>query len=631
MKKLLLALLSIVLLCGCRSNNGATKTSSDLLVIEEGYERRAEQMSLSGIEGAISAATLQDNKLWFVCEQVLYTANSDGSDAREVFGNVPDKVKFIAFGADGDIYFGGDRDVRVFNKDGAKKSQFTFEDSGIIQLQTIFDLFTSIDGEPVALIRSENGFSSRAVTSEAFGSAVDYNLPIGVSVTGISFYDGTMLLASTDGLSAYSGADFSDIFNWSDIGVGGGEAYLAGVTEDETIIYLNRYEECLYTIVPKLFKRTELTIAANIEGTSVSSDLSILVAGFNASNNEYKINIVKYDSLEELNLQIIAGNTPDLIQIATVFPFDNFVTKGLFEDLNPFFDNDPEVALVPTIHRILSSDEKLFRVCPGFNVLTFAGSSDFVGTEPGWTFEEMRQCLAEAPEGATVLPAYWEKGNILTFILYQNIDEYVDWESGTALFDSSDFKALLEYVNTNPNDPPPYQEDDGSLLLEGRQLVEYGMTPWLEAPLSADIFYGGKASYKGFPSSDRNTGILATSSITLVMTSVCAEKDGAWSFIRYVLLNDENFQEIPTVQSRFDIAVQAVMTEPRFDLPPMTWEQYEKFMDFLDGIESVLSQNVALQTIIEEELPAYFYGDKTVDEVCEIIQNRAQVYVWEQG
>jgi hypothetical protein len=38
-----------------------------------------------------------------------------------------------------------------------------------------------------------------------------------------------------------------------------------------------------------------------------------------------------------------------------------------------------------------------------------------------------------------------------------------------------------------------------------------------------------------------------------------------------------------------------------------------------------------VQNIITEEAQAYFAGDKTVDEVTDIIQSRAQIYVSENS
>jgi hypothetical protein len=43
----------------------------------------------------------------------------------------------------------------------------------------------------------------------------------------------------------------------------------------------------------------------------------------------------------------------------------------------------------------------------------------------------------------------------------------------------------------------------------------------------------------------------------------------------------------------------------------------------------IISYNDDLYTIIREEAAYYFNGTKTLDQVADIIQNRAQVYVSE--
>ena len=258
----------------------------------------------------------------------------------------------------------------------------------------------------------------------------------------------------------------------------------------------------------------------------------------------------------------------------------------------------------------------------------------------------MKQYLTDAPEGATVFHVGWNRESVLLFLLYQNMHEFIDWESGTALFDTSDFKALLEFANSIPSDsaPPPYQ-DELFMLLEGKQLIAHTGILSMESFVRDELDFEGKAVYKGFPSSQKYSGIFYTGEFTIAMSSACEEKDDAWRFIRTALLVAKNFQEIPSLQSKFDVFIQSAMTdltpkpnrpqmpgsEPRPALPPMTREQYEKLVHVFDGVGTISGTNIAVRTIINEEAPAYFAGDKTVNEVCAIIQSRAQLYVWEQG
>lgn len=637
---LLIAGLLLGLLCGCAPKPPApAEAAVKSLAVEQGYERRAVKLELSAFDGEIAAAALHDEKLWFASDQVLYNANLDGSDVREVFGELPENTQYIAFSADGDIYVGTSVNVYVFTPDGVQKSQFQLDNTPE-KFYRMFDLAAAPEGGMAALVWDYRGGAMLlAVTGESFGDALD--LPVDAGVRSICFHDGDMLLALDDGLFVYSETELFPILEWTDIGAVAMYAYVAGVTENGDIIYLDRYDGSLYIIqtVPRVSGITELTLAV-VNELGISAELAKAAATFNASSGEYKIKIVQYTSLDLLNVQIIAGNIPDLIEVWDNVPFGAFAAKGLFEDLNPYFDSDPEVALLPSVRRVLSTDDKLFRVTPGFMLMSLIGLSDFVGRENGWTFEEMKQYLAKAPEGSTVFPPYWNKESILLFSLYQRLDEFVDWESGRALFDTQEFKDMLEFVNTVPDDPPIYNLD--TLLPDGRQLIFHGGCTSVEDYVYQDNFYGGKMVYKGFPSSKRYSGVLFPGSYILAITSACTDKTAAWNFIRTALLTDENFQAMPTVQSRFDAAIEKAMTEPgyrnEFDggkmiqvqNDPMTQAQREKLLDIIDKMGVVVDGDIALQTMIAEEIPAYFAGQKSLDEVCRIIQNRAQTYVSEQ-
>ena len=631
MKKIRLPVLSIILilLSGCTSNNSnSPEEVAKSLAVEPGYERRAEQISFSGFDGEISAATLYDNKLWFVSEQVLYSANPDGSNVREVFDDLPNSTQRIAFGAGGDVYISAglvdvEFSVHVFTRDGREKFQIPLERS-----QQFIDLATLPGGTPAVLLETPSGCSLRALESESLGDVLGYDFPKNAAVSGMSFYGEALLLMVEEGLSVYSEDKLVPVFKWIDIEVVSKAAYVAGITEDADIIYLNFADRSLYITqsAPENSEKAELTLAVVNKIKWISPELETAVVAFNASNNKCKINIITFEALDQLNVKIIAGNIPDLILVSPEIPFETFAAKGLFEDLNPYFENDPDVAFLSDIHRTLATEDKLFRVSPGFLVGTLVGSSDFVGANQGWSFDEVKGHLAVAPKGATVFPAYWSKQSALIFLLHQNVDEFVDWESGRAFFDTPDFKGLLELISSHPEIPLDEQDDEIERLLDGRQLITHDVLS-LQAFLYYDTIFDGKAVYKGFLSSTKHSGVILPGPYILSMTGNCTDKEGAWSFIRSALMPEKDYGYMPTVQSKFDLVVKLAMEE---ESNPLTQAQYDGFMNFLSGVDTARSYSIILSDIIEEEALAYFDGQKSLDEVCEIIQNRAQTYVSEQ-
>jgi len=209
------------------------------------------------------------------------------------------------------------------------------------------------------------------------------------------------------------------------------------------------------------------------------------------------------------------------------------------------------------------------------------------------------------------------------------MDAFIDWESGRALFEESDFKNLLEFVNSvEPSSE--YDRDEITHILEGRQLITHNAFPQAEFFVRFENLLDGRAVYKGFPSSEKHSGILFPMAVYAI-TSACEEKEAAWSFVRSVLLSldTDRHQAFPSVQPKFDLELLRSMTEPKYGEPPMTPQQREKLMLLLDGVDTTISGHVEIRKIIEEEIPAYFAGQKSLDEVCAVIQSRAQIYVSE--
>ena len=57
----------------------------------------------------------------------------------------------------------------------------------------------------------------------------------------------------------------------------------------------------------------------------------------------------------------------------------------------------------------------------------------------------------------------------------------------------------------------------------------------------------------------------------------------------------------------------------------------DDYRGIIESISSVSGMDSAVGSILLEELPAYFEGQKTIDEVISIITSRAQTIIDERG
>ena len=67
---------------------------------------------------------------------------------------------------------------------------------------------------------------------------------------------------------------------------------------------------------------------------------------------------------------------------------------------------------------------------------------------------------------------------------------------------------------------------------------------------------------------------------------------------------------------------------PMHTLDRSVVSDYETMIGYCD---SILTSDSALDMIVKEEIPAYFAGQKSLDEVIKIINDRAKTYLNERG
>ena len=67
-------------------------------------------------------------------------------------------------------------------------------------------------------------------------------------------------------------------------------------------------------------------------------------------------------------------------------------------------------------------------------------------------------------------------------------------------------------------------------------------------------------------------------------------------------------------------------------IAPLTQEERDYIADYIKGITKVSGgYDVHIQEVIDEEIKAFFAGDKTAEEAAKMIQNRISIYISEKN
>ena len=412
------------------------------------------------------------------------------------------------------------------------------------------------------------------------------------------------------------------------------------------------------------------------------------IIDFNKSSDKYRIEIKDYSEfntaedykagLTKLNTEIAAGNVPDILNVSGL-PIQQYGAKGLLEDLWPYIDNDPDLgrdAIMENVFKAAEQDGKLYQVFSTFSIQTVVGATKVVGDRMSWTLDDLQAALATMPEGCTIFGEGDTKAGMLSNVLAQNMDAFVDWSTGQCSFDSEDFISLLEFCNSFPleydwnNVDWEEYEDDNTRVMNGKQMLLNAYLYDLGDSLQMyEVVFNGGYSFIGFPQEDGSVGSSFSLGNGIAMSSTCKDKEGAWSFMREYLMPqyanvDEEYMiggyNLSTNKADFEKMVEMAMKKeyqldengnqvldengqpievPKYtygfndltvDVYATTQEQYDQFMALYNAIDSISTYDENIYNIVNEVAGGYFNGDKTVQDTAKQIQDRVTLYVNEQ-
>lgn len=642
----------------------------------------------------------------------------DGSLDREMdltdLGGEDSYIDGFCMDNDGNLYIKMDSKVVVLDANGGKLFEYESEDGGWIN--TVVPLK---DGSVAAAVSGEKGYNlirldPVAKKSEQYCTTDSYfwNTCPGSGDYELFYSNGSYLY----GLKVADGVGTEEkVLTWLNSDVDGDEMRNFVVNEEGNILGLT--EE--YIENPNKKDTTEdMQTTVEVDGSvSVSStmdrhgsyDVKILtltktpakdvqqketltlatqylawdtrkaILKFNRANPDYRIEILDYSEynteddyeagVKKLTTEIMAGDMPDMIYTEGL-PVAQMGAKGKLTDLYTFMENDKDVSkdkFLPSVLKLMETDGHLYQTASSFSIQTVIGNKNVVGDTPGWTVADLKAALAAMPAGCSVFGVGVTRDDILRYMLYMDMNDYVDWVNGTCNFDSQQFMDLLEFTKLFPSefDWSSYEwtaeDNEQARIASGKQLLSatsFGDFNDMQYNTAA---FGDDAVFIGFPTTD-GVGNAMYFSSGYAISSTCAHPDVAWQFIKGFMTGEySNSWGFSPLKEKFDAAMKEAMT-PRYktdengdfvldengnkieesqggwsdgvndyEFYAMTQEEADKLMELINSCTKVMNQDDSLMEIIKEESAAFYNDQKSAEETAKMVQSRVNVYIKEQA
>ncbi len=399
-------------------------------------------------------------------------------------------------------------------------------------------------------------------------------------------------------------------------------------------------------------------------GLFIDQQVKNAIVDFNQENNGYQIEIKEYfdaqadvsleDAISRMHADIAAGKIPDILDMSNIAA-EEYIEKGLLEDLTPYIQKDSELDesdMVSAVWEAMKTGGKVYYIAPEFSLFALVGKTGEIGSAEECTVEKLQELLEL--KGSTARLTTSANPSLIFEALFRNsLWEYIDKENGICEFTSEEFRLVLELCyKSNREKVESYQEEfeNGNILL----IPNYNLSP-LDIQKYRQIFGEEEISFVGQPKVDGNSSYFTFSSRIGISTQ-SQVKEEAWSFVRRFLT--EEYQEaqvytshMPLRQDCFDRILEGyTSTETYFneageaaDVSKGTWEwlgmcgeyqaasekDVEQFLELVNSTKRAESYDDQLFAIVAEEAGMYFNGDRDLEKTVAVIRSRVELYLSE--
>ncbi len=490
--------------------------------------------------------------------------------------------------------------------------------------------------------------------------------------TGVS---GSFLHSSSGGVSRVDTASgtVETLFDWLDVDINSDYVNYVGELSDGRIWAITRNYEISGSATNELVfftRKPSSEVPAKEEilyGTMwIGSDVKRNIINFNKTNQTYRIKVKEYGNddyqagLTQLNADMTTGNCPDIIGLDGL-DYNQYANKGIFEDLYPYMEKTgmDRQDFLENVLEAYEVDGKLYGIVPCFQISTCMAKTSLVGERSGWTLTEMLD-FVEGREAENIFD-YGSRSSIFYYCIYNNIDEFINWETGECFFDGEGFIRTLEFAAQFPEefDYNSVQEEGTSSKLRSEKilLMQGSISSVQELQMMRGLF-GEEISFVGYPNSEKLGNLVQPTGGSMALSSKSKHKEGAWEFMQS-FLSEEYQDSLISEHGGWGFPVRKESLEKQFEQDmkeeyyededgnktrqsKTTWgwddfemEIYAATPEEIEAVRELIASanktggNVdeQLTNIITEEAEPFFKGQKTAADVAQIIQNRIQIYV----
>lgn len=345
------------------------------------------------------------------------------------------------------------------------------------------------------------------------------------------------------------------------------------------------------------------------------------------------------------------GNRPDAVMLTDHTEIDEYAKKGILADMRLLYGQQDTYSIdeiVPRVVDLLSKDGKLYGMSGRFGLL--------LRSSTGEEFDEMGKCTPMEYfrwyDGFLTEKGISGMGE-LAAVLYADLPYFYDEKSQTADFTGDEFKELMEAFGELSERSG--QEPTNDLIADyGYTVFDIFNGPAWYYDLSNKVWFGDETnSMMGMPFMDGTSVDIMSIPYPISVMEYSEFKSDAFDFTLYYCSQAEYIMNgNPTADvgksyttcapfSTFNETLRAEIyeTDKPFAVAPggagqikemhFSNQMLARIEDLIANAQPETKTQKVLFEMLMEEMEYYVAGIKPLDEVCDVLQSRAQSYLYE--
>ncbi|NIK76442.1 multiple sugar transport system substrate-binding protein [Paenibacillus castaneae] len=354
-----------------------------------------------------------------------------------------------------------------------------------------------------------------------------------------------------------------------------------------------------------------------------------------------KGDIEKY--VQTVSTQMMSGKGADII-VTNELPKDKYVAKNMLVNYYDLMDKDSDFDKNQYYQNIFKNSQNgdgLYAMPFSFVLESFTGNKDLLKQgnieidDRTWTwddFEEISKKLKEQVGEDVVAFGNLYSGQLLSEYIEANYDKLIN--QGQANFDSDLFRGMMKQIKSMYDEgvlSSDYSREYSDSLFGNANLLD--PTTGLAQVLDPKFNIYQKPTVTG-----QNNGTPFKSNFSLGMNSKSKVQDEAWKFIKFML--SEEMQSSPAVfgfamhkgvvekqlKDAKQQAVDGTLLGQKVDAKTVE-SKMKELQQLIGGVSTNLSSDFKVVSIAIEEFDSYMSGQKSVEDVSKLIQNRVNTYI----